>query len=108
MKSIAFLGTSLDDLRSFPDEARQEAGHQLDRVQRGLDPDDWKPLAGIGPGVREVRVRDATRAFRIVYVATRPESVYVLHAFSKRTQRTSGRDLALAKARLRELTRGER
>ena len=107
MKPIAFQGGSLDDLRAFPTEARREAGHQLDRVQRGLEPDDWKPMPSIGPGVREVRVRDDAGAFRVVYTATRPEAVYVLHAFQKKTQQTARRDLDLAKARLRDLTRSE-
>jgi phage-related protein len=56
MKLLSFLGSSLDDLRAFPDTARREAGHQLDQVQRGLEPDDWKPMPGVGPGVREVRI----------------------------------------------------
>ena len=105
LKPIAFQGTSLDDLRAFSDEARRQAGHQLDRVQRGLDPDDWKPTPSIGPGVREVRVRDEAGAFRVVYLATRPDAVYVLHAFQKKTQATAKRDLDLARARLRELIR---
>ena len=107
MKPIAFQGGSLDDLRAFPTEARREAGHQLDRVQRGLEPDDWKPMPSVGPGVREVRVRDDTGAFRVVYTATRPEAVYVLHAFQKKTQQTAKRDLDLARARLKNLTRSE-
>jgi len=107
VKPIAFQGGSLDDLRAFPTEARREAGHQLDRVQRGLEPDDWKPMPSVGPGVREVRVRDDTGAFRVVYTATRPEAVYVLHAFQKKTQQTARRDLDLARARLRDLTRSE-
>lgn len=105
VKPIAFQGTSLDDLRAFPAEVRREAGHQLDRVQRGLEPDDWKPMPSVGPGVREVRVRDEAGAFRVIYTATRSEAVYVLHAFSKKTQTTAKRDLDLAKTRLRELTR---
>jgi phage-related protein len=107
VKPIAFQGGSLDDLRAFPTEARREAGHQLDRVQRGLEPDDWKPMPSVGPGVREVRVRDDTGAFRVIYTATRPEAVYVLHAFQKKTQQTARRDLDLARARLRDLTRSE-
>jgi len=107
VKPIAFQGGSLDDLRAFPTEARREAGHQLDRVQRGLEPDDWKPMPAVGPGVREVRVRDDTGAFRVIYTATRPEAVYVLHVFQKKTQQTARRDLDLAKARLRDLTRSE-
>ena len=105
VKPLAFQGTSLDDLRAFPAEARREAGHQLDRVQRGLEPDDWKPMPSVGSGVREVRVRDEAGAFRVIYTATRSEAVYVLHAFQKKTQQTGKRDLDLAAARLRELTR---
>jgi len=107
VKLIAFQGGSLNDLRAFPTEARREAGHQLNRVQRGLEPDDWKPMPSVGPGVREVRVRDDTGAFRVVYTATRPEAVYILHAFQKKTQQTARRDLDLARARLRDLTRSE-
>ena len=107
MKPIAFQGGSLDDLRAFPTDARREAGHQLDRVQRGLEPDDWKSMPSVGQGVREVRVRDDTGAFRVVYTATRSEVVYVLHAFQKKTQQTAKRDLDLARARLRNLTRSE-
>jgi len=106
MKPVVFLGDSLDRVRAFPERARRNAGFQLDRVQRGLDPDDWKPMATIGSGVREIRVRDATGAYRVVYVASFAEAVYVLHAFQKKTQRTSARDLALAQLRLRELKRG--
>ncbi len=75
MKPLPFLGSSLDDLRAFPEAARREAGHQLDRVQRGLDPEDWKPVQTVGGGVREIRVRDQTGAFRLIYVASRPEAV---------------------------------
>ncbi len=106
MKPVVFIGSSLDDLRAFPDRPRHDAGFQLERVQRGLDPDDWKPMQTIGPGVREIRVRDASGAFRVVYVAAFSEAVYVLHAFAKKTQRTSQRDLALAQSRFRDLKRG--
>lgn len=106
MKPIVFLGSSLDDLRAFSDRARRDAGFQLDRVQRGLDPDDWKPLRAIGAGVREIRVREPSGAFRVIYVASFGEAVYVLHAFVKKTQRTSQRDLALAQTRYRQLKRG--
>lgn len=106
MKPVVFLADSLDRLRAFPERPRRDAGFQLDRVQRGLDPDDWKPMATIGPGVREIRVRDASGAYRVVYVATFAEAVYVLHAFQKKTQRTSARDLALARTRLREVRHG--
>lgn len=105
MKPVAFLGDSLDALRSFPDSAKREVGFQIDRLQRGLDPDDWKPMKTVGPGVREIRVRDASGAYREVYTATLADAVYVLHAFQKKSQATSQRDLELAAARLRDLMR---
>jgi phage-related protein len=102
VKPIAFLGGSLDDLRSFPTDARRQAGYQLDRVQRGLDPDDWRPMSSIGAGVREIRVRERAGAFRVIYVAAAADAVYVLHAFQKKTRQTAKRDLDLAALRLRE------
>ena len=106
MKPVVFLASSLDDLRAFPEQARHDAGFQLERVQRSLGPDDWKPMQTIGSGVREIWVRDTSGAFRVIYVATLAEAVYVLHAFAKKTQRTSQRDIDLAQRRLKELKRG--
>jgi phage-related protein len=106
MKPVVFLGRSLDDLRAFPEQARHDAGFQLERVQRGLDPDDWKPMQSVGPGAKEIRVRDASGGFRVIYVAAFAEAVYVLHAFAKKTQRTTQRDIDLAQRRLKELRRG--
>lgn len=103
MKPVAFLGSALDDLRAFPQNARRMAGYQIERVQRGLDPDDWKPMTSVGPGVQEIRVRDTSGAFRVLYVAQRAEAVYVLHAFQKKSQRTSQHDLDLGQKRFREL-----
>jgi phage-related protein len=56
-KPIEFLGNSLDDLRAFPLSAKREAGHQLDQVQNGQEPDDWKPMNSVGQGVKEIRIR---------------------------------------------------
>ncbi|HKR47437.1 MAG TPA: type II toxin-antitoxin system RelE/ParE family toxin [Paraburkholderia sp.] len=58
-KPVEFCGGALADLRQFPPLVRQEAGRQLRRVQRGLDPHDWKPLNPVGRGAREIRIRDA-------------------------------------------------
>jgi phage-related protein len=103
VKPLEFLGDSLDALRAFPLAARREAGFQLDKVQHGLLPDDWKPLRTVGAGVQEIRVRDATGAFRVIYVAKFESSVFVLHCFQKKTQRTAKTDLDLAAARLKTL-----
>lgn len=102
-KSVRFWASSLDDLRSFPLAARREAGYQVDRVQHGLEPDDWKPMPTIGPGVRDIRIRDSAGAFRVIYVAKFADTVYVLHCFQKKTQKTGKTDLDLAVTRYRDL-----
>lgn len=102
-KPLNFRGSALADLREFPATVRQEVGYQLDKVQRGLEPKDWKPMATVGQGVREIRIRDANGAFRVIYVAKLAEAVYVLHCFQKKTQKTSKADLDLAEARYRAL-----
>lgn len=102
-KSVEFRGASLDDLRAFPLEARREAGYQLDRVQNGLKPDDWKPMNTVGQGVKEIRIRDAAGAFRVIYVTKFADVVYVLHCFQKKTEKTSKADIDLAAKRYRDL-----
>lgn len=103
MKPIEFRGTALDDLRGFPQAAMREAGHQLDRVQHGLPPDDAKAVPGIGAGVVELRVWDEAGTFRVMYVAKFANAVYVLHCFQKKTQQTSRRDVELTQKRLKDL-----
>lgn len=104
-KPVEFRGSALDDLRAFPASARREAGHQLDQVQHGQQPDDWKPMGMIGPGVREIRIRDASGAFRVIYVAKFIDAIYVLHCFQKKTQKTSKADLDLTQKRYRDLVK---
>ena len=103
MKPVVFRGNSLERLRRFPASARQDAGYQLEQVQRGNMPDDFKPMSSIGPGVQEIRVRDAAGAFRVIYVARFNEAIYVLHAFQKKTQKTAPLDIELARQRYRAL-----
>ena len=87
-KPVEFRGSSLDDLRAFPLPARREAGHQLDQVQNGQEPDDWKPMNTVGQGAKEIRIRDAAGTFRVIYVAKFADAVYVLHCFQKKTEKT--------------------
>jgi phage-related protein len=106
MKPVAFLGDSLEALRTFPREAQRRAGYQLELVQRGLDPDDWKPMQSVGRGVREIRVREQSGAVRVFYVANLEDAIYVLHCFQKKSQRTSRADVELGARRYKELMRG--
>jgi phage-related protein len=91
MKTLKFLGDSLKCLRQFPEDARNDAGYQLDKVQRGEQPTDFKPMPSMGKGVEELRVWDDSGTYRVVYVARWADAVYVLHAFQKKTQATSKR-----------------
>lgn len=102
-KPVVFCGTSLADLRAFPQPARRTAGFQLDRVQHGLEPDDWKPMTAIAAGVREIRVRDAGGAYRVIYLARLSDAVYVLHCFQKKSRKTAREDIDLAKRRYKQL-----
>jgi phage-related protein len=106
MKRLRFLGDSLKCLREFPEDAKHDAGYQLDKVQRGKQPDDFKSMPSIGKGVEEIRVWDDTGAYRLIYTARLADAVYVLHAFQKKTQTTSKRDIELARSRYIELMRG--
>ena len=106
MKLIRFLGDSLKALREFPKDARQDAGYQLEKVQEGKTPDDFKPMPSIGKGVEEIRVSDPSGAYRVIYVARRVEAVYVLHAFHKKTRSTPKKDLETAKRRFGQLLGG--
>ena len=89
-------------MRAFPTDARRVAGLQLRRVQQGLEPNDWKPMPDVGPGVLEIRVHTGVE-HRIFYVAKFREGIYVLHAFEKRTSKTPQRDMNLGRSRLRAL-----
>ncbi|QEU31501.1 type II toxin-antitoxin system RelE/ParE family toxin [Pseudomonas luteola] len=103
MKPIEWVGTSKEDLREFPSVARQRAGYQLELLQEGDEPDDWKPMKTVGPGVQEIRIKCEDGAFRVFYVANRAEAIYVLHAFRKTTEKTEKRDIELAKTRFKSL-----
>ncbi len=105
MKKLEFLGDSLKCLRDFPIDARQDAGYQLDKVQRGEAPDDCKPMPTIGKGVQELRIWDASGTYRVVYTAKFDDVVYVLHAFQKKTEQTSKHAIDLCRDRYKDLIR---
>ena len=105
MKPICFLGDSMKRLRDFPKGAMHDAGYQLDKVQHGEQPDDFKPLPQIGRGVEEIRVWGNRGTYRVVYIARFVDAVYVLHAFQKKAQRTTKKDIDIAATRFTDLTR---
>lgn len=101
-RPLKFAGSSLDDLRNFPEEARSAVGFDLRAIQNGVDPKDWKPMPSIGSGVREIRIR-VLGEWRVIYVAKVAEAIYVLHAFQKKSQKTNKNDIELARKRFKEI-----
>jgi phage-related protein len=102
MKTLRFVGSSLDDLKNFPDEARRAAGFELDAVQRGLMPSDFKPMLNVGAGAYEIRLH-VLGEWRVIYVAKLADTVVVLHAFQKKTQKTRREDIKLAARRYQQI-----
>ncbi len=102
MKPLNFIGSSLDDLRNFPEEARKAAGFELYAVQRELEPRDWKPMPSIGRGVKEIRIH-VLGEWRIIYVAKFEDAVHVLHSFQKKTQKTNQHDIEIARKRYKQI-----
>ncbi len=99
MKPLQVLGDSLKRLRGFPEDARRDACYQLEKVQRGDQPDDFKPMPAIGKGAEELRIWDESGTYRVIYTARLKDCVAVLHAFQKKTQTTSPRDIEWARTR---------
>lgn len=103
LKAIVFVGRSLQVIRDFPVTAKREAGFQLNKIQSGTDPTDWKPLKTVGAGAREIRIGSSQGEFRVIYVAKFEETVYVLHAFSKKTRKTNKLDIEAGRVAYRTM-----
>ena len=101
-KPIRWIGSSLNDLTNFPDTARKKAGFQLRAIQSGDSPSDFKPMPTVGLGVEEIRIRTED-AYRIFYVARFAEAIYILHAFQKKTQKTSKSDIEIGQKRYQQM-----
>jgi phage-related protein len=108
MRPIRFIGNSLECLREFPEDARHDAGYQLDQVQRGRQPKDFKPVPEVGKGVEELRVWDDSGTYRVIYFARLRDAVYVLHAFQKKSQATARHDIEVAKSRYDQVMKDRR
>jgi len=102
IKPLKFVASSLDDLRNFPDEARRAAGFELHAIQSGLEPSDWKPMQVVGSGVKEIRIH-ILGEWRVIYVAKHREAIYVLHAFQKKSKKTSQHEINLARQRYKQI-----
>ena len=83
-KEIIWAGSSQEDLRRLPREARRDIGYNLRLIQLGEMPKDWRTMNTVGREVYEIRVHDPDE-YRAFYIARFPEGIYVLHVFSKKT-----------------------
>ena len=97
----------MDTVRKFPRSVRVSIGSELYLLQIGERPVDSKPMAVVGRGVWEIRVRDNKKAYRVLYLVKHNDGIHVLHAFQKKTQRTSKPDIELGKSRFRQLQRNK-
>jgi len=102
IKALKFVGSSLEDLRDFPEEVRRVAGFELRAIQHGLEARDWKEMKSVGSGVKEIRIH-VLGEWRVFYVAKKEEAVYVLHVFQKKGRKTNKTDIALARRRLKQI-----
>ena len=105
MKKGFFQDSSFDDIRDFPIEAQRQVGYQLDNIQNGFEPTDCKSMLSVGKGVREIRAKDQTGAYRVIYVARLEDGIYVLTAFQKKQQKTPKQEIDKAKRHYSELMR---
>lgn len=104
MRSIGWIRAARRDYEAFPQTVRDRINTALSIAAQGSRADIAKPLRGLGPGVMEVAVRYRTDAWRIVYVNEISGTLWILHAFrkkSKRGIRTPESEIDLVKARLR-------
>ncbi len=104
MKSVEFIGNSLEKIKDFPSISKREAGHEIDALQKGEDPTDWKPMSSIASGVREIRIHHEGE-YRVIYVTKFKGTIYVLHAFQKKSRKTSKADIETIKRNLKEITK---
>ena len=103
-KPVAWLGSSLFDLRRAPADVQDIAGAQLALVEHGEMPRDRKPMPSVGTGLLEIRIRART-ARRVLLTVKFHEAIDILHVFENRSRKTPRKDLEIARARLGGLIR---
>lgn len=93
------------ELQRFPEEIRGDLADALARLDAGqsLTMPLSRPMPIIGEGVHELRLKDRSGVYRVVYALIEPGTVYVLHGFKKTTQATPKRNIELARKRLKEI-----
>ncbi|MBU0653875.1 MAG: type II toxin-antitoxin system RelE/ParE family toxin [Gammaproteobacteria bacterium] len=105
MKKAVFRGNSLNDIRTFPEPAKKDAGYAIDDLQHGRMPSDFKSMPDVGSGVYEIRISTppSKEQYRVFYIAKFEDAIYILHAFHKKTQKTAQRDLEAGRKQYKTL-----
>jgi len=105
LRPVVWLGNSKKNLQDFPKGARKLLGDELQLIQFGGMPRDAKPFKGVGSSVLEIALRYASDAYRVVAAVQLGRTIYVLHAFRKKSKKGIGtpkRDVDLIKKRYAE------
>ena len=101
-QNVNWEGDSHSAIKSFSEDARENLGKDLRRVQEGSKPLDSAPMGAVLPGCFELRDEDKDFWYRVVYTRIENE-IYVLDCFLKKTNKTSRNDINTAKQRLKDL-----
>jgi phage-related protein len=101
-QQVTFLANTLDTLRELDKDARKAIGYNIDRLQLGQDPEDWKPMSAVGPGVREIRVKVPSGTYRALYVQSKGMEIHVLNIYRKKdnAMRDSVKKLTIQRLKL--------
>ncbi|HWV32392.1 MAG TPA: type II toxin-antitoxin system RelE/ParE family toxin [Dyadobacter sp.] len=103
-KQLIFVGRALEEIKAFPGDVMQEAGYNIDLVQCGKEPSDWKPFRGVGRGgVKEIRLWDDSGTYRVVYLVDLKDTVCVLCGFKKTSEKTEKAHTDLIKKRIKQM-----
>jgi phage-related protein len=102
LRPIYWLGDSQSVVRSWSNSTKRQTGAELFRLQLGSDPIHWRAMKSVGRGVREIKIAEDGQ-YRVLYLTRRLDEIVVLHAFEKKTRRTSKSDIDLGKQRLKSL-----
>ena len=105
MKKVGWVGNSQDEAQKLPKSIRKAIGFQINLLQQGLEPDDFKSIPTVGKGVFEIRVRNdlGQNTGRCFYIAKFEGKIFILHAFEKKQQTTPKQNLEIGRKRYREL-----
>lgn len=108
MKAVVFHPKALEFIRGEDQQVRREIGEALRDLQKGLHLGMplSRPMPGVASGAHELRIRGKTSAVRVLYFLKVADSIFVFHAFRKKTQKTPQREMALARQRLQEVLHG--